>query len=252
VLLLLHIAAYCTENQLTFILFLLFFPSFFILVFNIFPRCEDGKGKGRTIAWCDALSITIGMLDIVVAVATVVAYIYFAKQEKCDACHKKLWARVVGNRRLERELIENEKRRSRMDSTDVTSVTNPHIGDATVEMTAMDSAGRSTEEVWARHYDASSGRWYLSNTATEEVKWAESDAEEEGEEVFEEEEPASAAAAAVKTDTAYQKRRSTQIPPNWSKHRDESGRRYYVGSEGESQWTLPPQEPLNWNENPMG
>ena len=46
-------------------------------VFNTRPKCEDPlKGEGSTLPWCDALSITIGAVDICVLVAIVVCFVY--------------------------------------------------------------------------------------------------------------------------------------------------------------------------------
>ena len=46
-------------------------------VFNARPRCEDPlKGEGSTLVWCDALSITVGLVDIVVLAAIGVCFVY--------------------------------------------------------------------------------------------------------------------------------------------------------------------------------
>jgi hypothetical protein len=46
-------------------------------VFNTRPRCEDPlKGEGSTLVWCDALSITVGLVDIVVLAAIGVCFVY--------------------------------------------------------------------------------------------------------------------------------------------------------------------------------
>ena len=46
-------------------------------VFNTLPRCEDPlKGEGTTLAWCDALSIVVGLVDILVVIAFVGCFIY--------------------------------------------------------------------------------------------------------------------------------------------------------------------------------
>ena len=53
-------------------------------VFNSNPYCEDEKGG--TLGWCDGLSIFIGLMDVLMALAVVVVIAYYMKQEKCDAC----------------------------------------------------------------------------------------------------------------------------------------------------------------------
>ena len=46
-------------------------------VFNELPRCEDpSKGDGTTLLWCDAMSVMVGMVDIMVVVAFVFCFVY--------------------------------------------------------------------------------------------------------------------------------------------------------------------------------
>ena len=46
-------------------------------VFNTLPRCEDPlKGEGSTLVWCDAMSIMVGVVDIVVLAAIGVFFVY--------------------------------------------------------------------------------------------------------------------------------------------------------------------------------
>jgi hypothetical protein len=46
-------------------------------IFNTRPRCEDPlKGEGSTLGWCDALSVTVGLVDIVVLGAIGVCFVY--------------------------------------------------------------------------------------------------------------------------------------------------------------------------------
>jgi hypothetical protein len=46
-------------------------------VFNARPRCEDPlKGEGSTLVWCDVLSVTVGLVDIVVVAAIGVCFVY--------------------------------------------------------------------------------------------------------------------------------------------------------------------------------
>ena len=46
-------------------------------VFNTRPRCEDPlQGEGSTLLWCDVLSVTVGLVDIVVVAAIVVCFVY--------------------------------------------------------------------------------------------------------------------------------------------------------------------------------
>jgi hypothetical protein len=104
-------------------------------VFNTYPRCEDNKVDGTTVAWCDSLSIAIGLLDIGMVIAVIAVVVYYTKQDQCNACCLRLWNKSVGKRRLAKEKRLNEERRSRMDSTEVTSFVNPRLDIETVEKT---------------------------------------------------------------------------------------------------------------------
>ena len=53
-------------------------------VFNSNPKCEDGEGG--TVAWCDALSVLVGVLDIAMVIVVVAVVVYLTKQKDCDAC----------------------------------------------------------------------------------------------------------------------------------------------------------------------
>ena len=68
---------------MTFLLFVCYFgqATFLTLwagsVFNTRPKCEDPtKGEGSTLAWCDALSVVVGIVDIVVVVVIMVCFVY--------------------------------------------------------------------------------------------------------------------------------------------------------------------------------
>ena len=46
-------------------------------MFNTRPRCEDPlKGEGSTLLWCDVLSVTVGLVDIVVVAAIGACFAY--------------------------------------------------------------------------------------------------------------------------------------------------------------------------------
>ena len=104
-------------------------------VFNTYPRCEDDKVGGTTVAWCDSLSIAIGLLDIGMVVAVIAVVVYYTKQDQCNACCLRLWNKSVGKRRLAKRKREADGRRSRMDSTEVTSFVNPQLDIEMIEKT---------------------------------------------------------------------------------------------------------------------
>ena len=116
-------------------------------VFNANPRCEDGKGG--TVAWCDTISIAVGVIDVIMMFAVVATMVYYKKQKQCDACLAK---------RSHHELEEEEEG---MEATDVTSFTNPTLDPATassaphinIEMTTTNHnrSGSEIPDDWDAH-----------------------------------------------------------------------------------------------------
>jgi hypothetical protein len=45
-------------------------------VFNTLPRCEDPDNVGEQMLWCDAMSVMVGTIDIMVVVAFVLCFVY--------------------------------------------------------------------------------------------------------------------------------------------------------------------------------
>jgi hypothetical protein len=45
-------------------------------VFNTLPRCEDPDNVGEQMLWCDAMSVMVGTIDIMVVVAFVFCFVY--------------------------------------------------------------------------------------------------------------------------------------------------------------------------------
>jgi len=45
-------------------------------VFNTMPRCEDPDNVGEQMLWCDAMSVMVGTIDIMVVVAFVLCFVY--------------------------------------------------------------------------------------------------------------------------------------------------------------------------------
>jgi hypothetical protein len=119
-------------------------------VFNLHQRCEDGQGG--TLGWCDALSILIGLLDIAMVFATIAVVLYYTKQAKFDAWCGKVKDKTIGKRDRQRNAKNATKRRSRMESTDVTSFANPTLDVDTVSATPrmaieMTTSGESSESL---------------------------------------------------------------------------------------------------------
>ena len=45
-------------------------------VFNTLPRCEDPDNVGEQMLWCDAMSVMVGTIDIMVVIAFVLCFVY--------------------------------------------------------------------------------------------------------------------------------------------------------------------------------
>jgi hypothetical protein len=45
-------------------------------VFNTLPRCEDPDNAGKQLFWCDAMSVIVGIIDILVVIAFVLCFGY--------------------------------------------------------------------------------------------------------------------------------------------------------------------------------
>ena len=55
-------------------------------IFNTRPRCENPlKGEGSTLVWCDALSVTVGLVDIFVLAAIGICFVYMKVTASRDA-----------------------------------------------------------------------------------------------------------------------------------------------------------------------
>ena len=114
-------------------------------IFNSYPKCEDGEGG--TIGWCDTLSVLVGVLDIAMACVAIAVVVYLTKQKECDACCGRVKDETVGQRRRESVARETERRKSRMESKEVTSFVNPTLDsekrkatpDLGIEMTSRTS-----------------------------------------------------------------------------------------------------------------
>jgi hypothetical protein len=189
-------------------------------VFNANPRCEDGKGG--TVAWCDTISIAVGMIDVVMLIAVGATMVYYKKQTQCDACLGSL-----GNR-FHHKLEEEEEG---MESADVTSFTNPTLDPATansaphvnIEMTNLAavaiemktdvaSSGQHERTVthlpdnWQRHVDTETGSKYYEKP-NGRTQWDRPECEENSH--------------------------------MWDEFTTEDGDTFYVDSNGQTHWEKP-------------
>ena len=73
-------------------------------VFNTRPKCEDPlKGEGSTLVWCDVLSVTVGLVDIVVVAAIGVCFAYLKiKSMSTEAVEDEVVPTVGSNKKTRR------------------------------------------------------------------------------------------------------------------------------------------------------
>ena len=190
-------------------------------MFNANPRCEDGKGG--TVAWCDTISIVIGMIDVIMLVAVVATMVYYKKQKQCDSC--------LGSR-SHHELEEEE---DGMESTDVTSFTNPTLDPATansaphvnIEMTTTNHSNSGSEipDDWDAHETEQGVAFYVQR-GSGLTQWNK---------------PNSSSSSSTSSRPQHHTRDSTKLPPDWNKYNDEEGQRYYSNDQTQESSWVPPE-----------
>jgi hypothetical protein len=137
-------------------------------VFNANPRCEDGKGG--TVAWCDTISIAVGMIDVIMVIAVAATMVYYKKQKQCDA--------FLSSRSHDK--LEEEEEGSSMESTGVTSFTNPTLDAATasnaphvnIEMipTHHNDSGSKIPDNWDMH-ESEEGEIFYEDRLSGVTQW---------------------------------------------------------------------------------
>jgi hypothetical protein len=187
-------------------------------VFNANPRCEDGKGG--TVAWCDTMSMLIGVIDAIMLVAVVATMVYYKKQKQCDSYLRKRFHR---RQNLKNNAANEDEKQG------FTSFLNPNLDAATandtqqihIEMTSTStnhddddgSAGKNNTLPggWSEHKTDDGNTYYVNHTSGK-TQW---------------------------NKPSHHKRNSTTMPKGWMKADTEEGERYYMNGEGHSQWKPP-------------
>ena len=197
-------------------------------VFNANPRCEDGKGG--TVAWCETISIAVGVIVVIMLVTVVATMIYYKKQKQCDAClgsssHHEL---------EEEEEQEQEQEQDGMESANITSFTNPTLDPVTenntqhinIEMPTINhnSSESKIPDDWDAHETDEGDTFYVQRSSGL-TQW---------------EKPSSLSSSSTSSSPHHHTRTSTQLPADWDKHKSDQGQRYYVNNRtSESSWTAP-------------
>ena len=160
---------FCFQDLLNWRLFFYFDQATFLTlwagsVFNTRPKCEDPlKGEGSTLLWCDALSVVVGLVDIVVLATIGVCFVYIKiKSMSVEPGEEATEAQIGGEissfsailsnardsmqrwrfNRMTPEAQQRAIRRRTVDATDGNATENP----VTIEMTGIFN-GESTGEI---------------------------------------------------------------------------------------------------------
>ena len=162
-------------------------------VFNLHPKCENGRGG--TVGWCTLLSIVIGIIDVVFVLLVVVAMVYYKQEKTCNACCLKTYDRTLGERKRRRLVRKESLRRARMNKQR-NIVENPVENEKEIEMSDINDNSTDVVEKqddgqddmrnqknvvaedevsdaggWEKIKDETSGAFYLYHSVSKESKW---------------------------------------------------------------------------------
>jgi hypothetical protein len=185
------------------------------------------------VAWCDTVSIAIGVIDVIMMIAVGATMVYYKKQTQCDAC--------LGSR-SHHELEEEEEG---MEAADITSFTNPTLDPATantaphvnIEMTSTNhsSSGSEIPDDWDAHETEEGVAFYVQR-GSGLTQW---------------DKPTSSSSS-TSSSPQHHTRDSTKLPPNWDKYKSEEGQRFYVNNDtSESSW-VPPEGSIGGSASARG
>ena len=157
-------------------------------------------GQGKTLAWCDFLSVTVGLTNFIILLTLVVYFLsvkFSGKGAGEVIATSRIGKRVStfweskrhgGARKTKKGETKTDKEVAAAD-IELTSVVAEEATDEDDEqerLTAIfgDSSGDSSggeveEEEWERLVDPETGNVYLFNQATGESKWVQDDNEDE-------------------------------------------------------------------------
>jgi len=180
-------------------------------VFFTFPKCEDPQmGQGQTLAWCDVLSVTVGLTDFIILV-TLVMYFVSVKFAGKGAGEVIGGAGGIIGTSLFRALSRKRQRGGEQKTEGGETKNDKEVAATDIELTSVvseeaeeakdkrptldrlssifdDSSGESSgdssedevkEEEWESLVDPDTGKVYLFNQATGESKWVQDENEDE-------------------------------------------------------------------------
>ena len=229
-------------------------------IFNSYPRCEDPNGRsGRSLPWCNALSIVTGGINIVCVIMFAAAYVTVQRSEKEEA---PLPLREESDNVKKKEKTGNEKtddgaEELGLELTPMQQGKRKSKGERKSKSSKKGASRRTdsqevknvlVEGAWERHQEARSGMWYRYNSVTGATVWETAQEVNVGGGGGTADGGADGGAGAgggagggggADDEPTHHSRSSTQMPDGWNKHSDDLGRRYYANNDGVTQWVAP-------------
>lgn len=171
------------------------------MTFAAYPKCEDPSDGSQTLGWCDALSVSVGVVDFLILVSLVgcfVAVKMFGVRFGAKLAQSKVsknLARIASGRGFKKRHHGPNIRANEAPAASTATPTSAAFSPSSslkrddgdddgddveqhIEMTALSADAQSERKVvqkeeWQRHQDPSTGKYYSYNVATKETKWEE-------------------------------------------------------------------------------
>jgi hypothetical protein len=148
-------------------------------IFVTFPRCEDPLQPGMTLAWCDGLSIVVGLAVIAIFAVSIVCFIFV--KMAISGAEKKLpsFLRFRGKRNeaasggsKDVEMVELEWVRVVDTATGKPYLYHKKTGESKwIKNNNEKQNGENLSNEWTRIVDTSTGKPYMYHVKTGETKW---------------------------------------------------------------------------------
>ena len=175
-------------------------------VFSTYPKCEDPNAAGQTIAWCDFLSVVVGLVDFIILIGLISCFIAvkffgvnFGKVLLNNTrVGKSLsrWTSMRSFRKTQKNNVQSTSNETKNETKTTIKNRDAEIAAAAAEIELTSIVSETTEqeeevveeeiveegteaaeleqqqeEEWVKTVDPNSGHTYLYNPVTKESKW---------------------------------------------------------------------------------
>ena len=175
-------------------------------VFSTYPKCEDPNAAGQTIAWCDFLSVVVGLVDFIILISLISCFIAvkffgvnFGKVLLNNTrVGKSLsrWTSMRSFRKTQKNNVQSTSNETKNETKTTIKNRDAEIAAAAAEIELTSIVSETTEqeeevveeeiveegteaaeleqqqeEEWVKTVDPNSGHTYLYNPVTKESKW---------------------------------------------------------------------------------